>query len=56
MSNDKGKLFSDPRWNDTSKPTIIGSIEITEAEQLANKERLRAHLRKIGVLKNNKEQ
>lgn len=50
MSKDK-KLFSDPRWNDTSKPNIIGYVEVNEAERAAGKKKLREHLKKIGVLK-----
>lgn len=55
MSEDK-KPFSDPRWNDLGKPKIIGYIERTEGERAADKERFRNHLRKIGVLKDEKEE
>lgn len=51
--SEKEKLFSDPRWNDTSKPKIIGYREIPSEEQEENKKRLEEHLRKIGVLKEN---
>ncbi|MEF3309504.1 hypothetical protein PV433_11425 [Paenibacillus sp. GYB004] len=50
MSQEK-KLFSDPRWNDISKPKIIGYREIPEEERKENKKRFREHLKKIGVLK-----
>ncbi|MEK4359916.1 hypothetical protein NYE48_23110 [Paenibacillus sp. FSL M7-1455] len=55
MSEGK-KPFSDPRWNDTSKPKIIGHIERTEEEREVDKKRFRDHLRKIGVLKDEKEE
>ncbi|MFC6546122.1 hypothetical protein [Cohnella cellulosilytica] len=30
--SEKKKPFSDPRWNDTSKPKVIGYQEISEAK------------------------
>jgi len=54
--NQQNEPFSDSRWNDTSKPKIIGHIERTEEEREADKERFRDHLRKIGVLKDEKEE
>ncbi|MCM3701440.1 hypothetical protein [Paenibacillus macerans] len=54
MSEEKKKPFSDPRWNDPGKPKIIGYNEIPEKEQKENKELFRGHLKKIGVLKDEK--
>lgn len=45
------KPFSDPRWNDSSKPKVIGQFERTEEERAADKKRFHEHLRKIGVVK-----
>lgn len=55
MSEGK-KPFSDPRWNDLGEPKIIGHFERTEEERAADKKRFRDHLRKIGVLKDGKEE
>ncbi|WP_456289719.1 hypothetical protein M1D70_09365 [Paenibacillus sp. AK002] len=50
MSQNK-KPFSDPRWNDTSKPKIIGYREIPPEEQKKYKKQLDDFLRKSGVMK-----
>ncbi|MFC4305788.1 hypothetical protein [Cohnella boryungensis] len=50
MSDDK-KPFSDPRWNDTSKPKVIGHFDRTDEERATDKKKFREHLKKIGVLK-----
>ncbi|MEC0310171.1 hypothetical protein P4H67_25790 [Paenibacillus lautus] len=49
--NQKKEPFSDPRWNDTSKPKIIGYREIPPEEQVKYKEQLNNFLRKSGVIK-----
>lgn len=49
------KLFTAPRWNETGRPKVIGRLELSEEERIEAKERLRAHLLKIGVLKEQKE-
>ncbi|MGG1554990.1 hypothetical protein [Paenibacillus ferrarius] len=49
----ENKPFTDPRWNDTSKPIIIGHIEREESERVVDKKQFREHLRKIRVLKKN---
>ncbi|WP_281170085.1 hypothetical protein [Paenibacillus pinihumi] len=41
--------------SDLSKPRIIGYREVPKAEQVENKALLQERLRKIGVLKNNKD-
>jgi hypothetical protein len=35
MENEANKkaLFSDPRWNDTSRPIVTGHREVTEEER-----------------------
>lgn len=43
--------FSDPRWNDTNKPKIIGYRDIPADEQKNNKELFQAHLKKVGIVK-----
>jgi len=50
VSDDK-KPFSDPRWNDTSKPKVIGHFDRTDKERAADQKKLLEHLKKIGVLK-----
>lgn len=32
------KPFSDPRWNDTSLPKVIGHMELTEEQKKSAKE------------------
>ncbi|WP_270167562.1 hypothetical protein [Paenibacillus sp. SYP-B4298] len=51
MSESEKKPFSDERWNDTSKPKIIGNREIPDEEKKENKKQFREHLKKIGVIK-----
>lgn len=50
MSEEK-KLFSDSRWNDTSKPKIIGYREISEEEQAKYTNMAQEFLRKKGATK-----
>lgn len=47
----KDKLFSDPRWNDTAKPKIIGHRDIPDEERAENKKQFREHLLQKGLLK-----
>ncbi len=49
--SEKKKLFSDPRWNDTSKPKVIGYQEISEEDRAKYEKLSREHLKKIGILK-----
>ncbi|MEK3788762.1 hypothetical protein [Paenibacillus sp. FSL K6-1230] len=51
----KDKTYTDPRWNDPAKPKVIGHREVSDKEQKEGSEQLREHLKKIGVLKNNRE-
>ena len=51
MSDKPKGLFTDRRWTDPPKATVIGHFERTEEEQAADKKRFREHLRKIGELK-----
>lgn len=50
MSNEKQEPFSDDRWNDTSKPKIIGYREVPEDQRNERKQQLRDHLKKIGII------
>lgn len=54
--SEKNKPFSDPRWNETSKPKIIGYREIPEEESKKYDKKFKDHLRKIGVLKDEQEE
>lgn len=56
MSDDKKELFTDSRWNDAPKATVIGYFERTDEERAADKKRFREHLRKIGVIKDESEE
>ncbi|MBJ6360862.1 hypothetical protein ACFOQM_06060 [Paenibacillus sp. GCM10012307] len=47
----ENKPFSDPRWNDSGNPKVIGHFKRTEEERAADKQRFRDHLRKVGILK-----
>ncbi|MBD8007455.1 hypothetical protein [Bacillus norwichensis] len=47
----KDKLFSHPRWSEPIKGETIGKVEFTEEEKKENKKKLRDHLKKIGVIK-----
>ncbi|WP_165867281.1 hypothetical protein [Paenibacillus pinisoli] len=43
------KVFSDDRWNDTSAPKVIGERDVSDEEQSEHQQRLRDHLKKIGI-------
>jgi len=51
MSEEKKELFTDRRWTNPPKATIIDHFERSEEEPAADKKRFREHLPKIGVLK-----
>ncbi|WP_156515026.1 hypothetical protein [Paenibacillus glucanolyticus] len=52
--SEKKKMFSDSRWNDTSKPKIIGYRDITEEEEEKYSKMAQEFLRKKGVIKKDK--
>lgn len=51
----KNKPFSHPRWNDIPRGETIGYVESTEEEKQKHKEKLRDHLKRIGVVKSDDE-
>lgn len=56
MSDKPKGLFTDRRWTDPPKAMVIGHFERTEEEKATDKKRFREHLRKIGVLKDEKKE
>lgn len=52
----KDDLYKSRRWTDIPKATVIGHFEQTEEERKENKRKLRAHLKKIGVITEEEEQ
>ena len=48
---DKKDLFKDRRWTDIPQATVIGYREQSKEEREESKKKLRNHLKKIGVLK-----
>lgn len=47
----KDKPFSDPRWTQPLGGKVVGKVEFTEEEKKESKKKLRDHLKKIGVIK-----
>ena len=47
-NSDKSKLYSAPRWNDTSLPEIIGYTEPDPKEYEKDHEEFIEYLKKIG--------
>lgn len=51
MSQDDKKLFTDRRWTDPPKATVIGHADISEEELKEKREMFLERLRKNGALK-----
>lgn len=51
----KQKPFSDLRWNQPLGGETVGEREFTEEEKQKHKEKLRNHLKRIGVVKSDDE-
>nr|DAF32476.1 MAG TPA: hypothetical protein [Caudoviricetes sp.] len=48
---DKDNLYKDRRWTDIPKATVTGHKELSKEEREASKKKLRNHLKKIGIIK-----
>lgn len=51
MSQEEKKLFTDRRWTDPPKATVIGRADISDEELKEKREMFLGRLRKNGVLK-----
>jgi len=51
MSQEDKKLFTDRRWTDPPKATVIGRVETSEEELKEKREKFLERLRKNGAIK-----
>ncbi len=55
MKNTEKKLYTDARWNDTSRPIVIGHREFTEEEKKEIEEKIKAFNKRHGIVLDDEE-